>query len=172
MAVIGPTMESTALYRGGEELQSGLRLKAVYRDYVLLERAGQLERVEMKQSFGSTGLLSASVAVAAVMVDRSPVPRPHRQVPVMVGEVIRTQLVRANGQLQGYRIFPGAEQQAFERLGLRAGDVVLSVNGRKAGDATGGDLMQVLKSDRRAQVTIARGGVQQEVMLNIDDFSS
>lgn len=80
--------------------------------------------------------------------------------------VMRTQIVRANGKLQGFRLYPGNEQQRFKAMGLESGDIVIAVNGVSA--ATGIDLMQVLRQQRRTMVTILRGSQQQDLVLDLD----
>ena len=47
---------------------------------------------------------------------------------------MRPQPVFAGGKMRGFRVYPGANRQAFARLGLRAGDLVTAINGTPLDD--------------------------------------
>lgn len=171
-AMLGASVNSVAVYRTGAQVAAGTSLHAVYGDHVLLERAGQLVKLQLPQRplLGFTSIVPVALTPTAQLMASRParsIPRPNPNVPLTAGQVLRTQVVRANGKLQGYRLFPGTEQQVFLDAGLRTGDVVVAVNGRRPGEPAS-DLQQVLGADRSARVTILRGGVRQELMVSLD----
>ena len=54
--------------------------------------------------------------------------------PGVIGQVLRPQPVFAGGKMRGFRVYPGANRQAFARMGLRAGDLVTAINGTPLDD--------------------------------------
>jgi membrane-associated protease RseP (regulator of RpoE activity) len=78
------------------------------------------------------------------------------------------------GKLSGYRIFPGGTRgtSAFTQLGLRAGDLVVGVNGTALDDAGRAmEILQTLSSSASATVTVSRNGLTQEVNLNLANLN-
>ena len=79
----------------------------------------------------------AAAAQQAVGIDpgasASAVARSYRERlyenPQSLADVVTVSAVRDNGDLLGYRIAPGKEQEQFARLGFKPGDLVTSVNG-------------------------------------------
>lgn len=171
MAMLGEAAGSLAIYRAGEEVSNGSRLESVFPTYVLLQRGGRIERLDMQALQATIGI--PMLVSSDPQEQRAAVARLQAQIPLEPGKVLRTQLVRSGGKLQGYRIYPGSAQKPFERSGLQRGDVVVSVNGHAAADPSGqGDLLTVLRANRRARVVIDRNGVQQELLINLDDLST
>src|SRR3546814_16085390 len=48
---------------------------------------------------------------------------------------LRVQPANVNGQMKGFRVYPGRERGAFNQLGLRPGDLVTQVNGIQLDDS-------------------------------------
>ena len=72
-----------------------------------------------------------------------------------------------NGQM-GYRIFPGKDHAVFQAAGLRAGDVVTSVNGVQLDDpAKSLQLMSDLSQASSVTLTVQRGGETQTINVNL-----
>ena len=79
----------------------------------------------------------------------------------------------ADGRQRGYRVYPGPNQAAFNRLGLRPGDLVTAINGTTLDDPTkGGEIFSTLSSVAEARVTVIRNGSQQELVLNLADVTN
>ena len=88
--------------------------------------------------------------------------------PGVIGQVVRPQPVFAGGKMRGFRVYPGANRQAFARLGLRAGDLVTAINGSPLDDRDRAqEIFGTLNSSTDARVTVTRNGRQQELVLNI-----
>lgn len=61
--------------------------------------------------------------------------------------------------IKGYRVNPGKQRRLFHGTGLRAGDVVTSVNGIALSDpAQMATLFAQFKSASRFDLTVERGG--------------
>jgi general secretion pathway protein C len=164
-AILGPSATTVSLHPVGDTLPGGARLHSVYADRVLLDRGGTVEALMLPRL--STSLNSPPPAAAtSTAVDR--VQQLVRENPGIVGEILRPQAVLADGKQRGYRVYPGPNQKAFERLGLRPGDLVIAINGTTLDDPSrGGEIFGTLGSVAEARVTVVRGGSQQDLNLNL-----
>ncbi|MEQ9464606.1 MAG: type II secretion system protein GspC [Haliea sp.] len=88
------------------------------------------------------------------------------QDPQSLAELVRIAAVRDGGELQGYRLTPGRDREQFERLGFRAGDLVVAVNGMPLSDpANTMRLYQAMRSASEASFDLLRGG--EAVAVNV-----
>ena len=93
--------------------------------------------------------------------------------PGVIGQVMRPQPVFAGGKMRGFRVYPGANRQAFARMGLRAGDLVTAINGTPLDDKDRAqEIFGTLNSSTDARVTITRANRQQELVLNIAQIAA
>jgi general secretion pathway protein C len=93
--------------------------------------------------------------------------------PGLIGQVMRPQPVFAGGKMRGFRVYPGANRQAFSRLGLRAGDLVTAINGTPLDDKDRAqEIFGTLSSSTDARVSITRNGRQQDLVLNLAQISA
>ncbi len=107
----------------------------------------------------------------AQVVDR--VRRMIAQDPGSVAEIMRPQPVFANGQQRGYRVYPGRNRAQFSRLGLRPGDLVMSVNGTPLDDPQRGmEIFRSIGSSDQVRVTVERNGRPQELVLNMAQIAN
>jgi general secretion pathway protein C len=95
------------------------------------------------------------------------------QDPGSVAEIMRPQPVFANGQQRGYRAYPGRNRAQFARLGLRPGDLVMSVNGTPLDDPQRGmEIFRSIGSSDQVRVTVERNGRPQELVLNMAQIAN
>jgi type II secretion system protein C len=95
-----------------------------------------------------------------------------RDNPALIGQIIQRQPVLAEGKLRGMRVYPGANAQAFGRLGLRAGDLVTAINGTTLeGQTRGEEIFNSLNGAAEARVTIVRNGSPLELQLNLAEIA-
>lgn len=81
------------------------------------------------------------------------------QDPQSLAEVVRVSAVREGDRLLGYRISPGSDREQFHQLGLRAGDLVTSINGIPLDDpANTVRLYQAMRSAEEAVFELTRDG--------------
>jgi len=91
----------------------------------------------------------------------------------MLSQIMRPQPVFAGGEMKGFRVYPGANRQAFSRMGLRAGDMVTAINGTPLNDKDRAqEIFGTLNSSTDARVTVTRNGRQQELVLNVAQISA
>jgi C-terminal processing protease CtpA/Prc len=81
---------------------------------------------------------------------------------------MRPQPVMDHGHMNGFRVYPGRDRMAFQRLGLKPGDQVTAINGTPLDDRDRSEqILRTLASSSEARVTVIRGTQTQDLVLNI-----
>lgn len=163
-AIVGENAASAKFYRAGDAMAGGTRLHSVYVDRVIIDRNSILEALVMPISMlaGTTLRSSPAVAADAASTDQD-----------AVAQVLRAQPVFSNGDLRGYRVYPGRDQQRFARLGLQPGDLLTSVNGATLDQPDESNrALSTLISAPTAQVTVLREGADMQLTLDIGSPSA
>jgi general secretion pathway protein C len=167
-AIIGDTAAAAKLVAVGATISGGARLSSVYGDRVLLERNGRLETLMLPRT-------ATKSAPSPLTPPPSTKTNTLQDNATVLAGLVRVQPVFNQGKLSGYRIFPGGGHgtSAFNQLGLRAGDLILAVNGTSLDDAGRAmEVLQTLSSSASATVTVSRNGQPQEVNLNLATLST
>ena len=165
LAILGPSATAARVYLTGSSVPGGAKLHAVYADRVLLDRSGAIEALMLprrQSGSGPAAPLPPPIALGNRMQQLV------TENPGLIGDIIRPQPVLADGRQRGYRVYPGPNQDAFNRLGLRPGDMVTAINGTALDDpARGGEIFGTLSNAGEARVTVMRNGRQQDLVLNL-----
>jgi general secretion pathway protein C len=171
LAILGPNVNTLLVYAVGDNVPGGARLHAVYQDRVLLERNGGLESLVLPRQVQDGGAAQPIAQPPSFAADR--VRQLITENPGVIADVIRPQPVFAGGKQRGYRVYPGRNRQAFLRLGLRPGDLVIAINNTPLDDpARGEEIFGTLASSGEAHVTVMRNGRQQDLSLNMSQIAS
>lgn len=119
----------------GDEIQPGVRLKAVAFDHVTLDRGGAVEKLFLDQS-GAVPTPPAPAASPAPAAPPAPAPGgvPVGRIRDEIGFIPRID----GGRISGLVVRPQGSGELFRQAGLREGDVVTSIAGRPVTGA--GDL--------------------------------
>jgi general secretion pathway protein C len=175
MAIIGESAATAKVVSVGQQVPGGAQLHSVYNDRAIIDRNGALESVFLPRNSAVTGS-APPPPVAATNTNDVMVERMRKLVsddPGVIGQVLRPQPVFAGGKMRGFRVYPGANRQAFARLGLRAGDLVTAINGTPLDDKDRAqEIFGTLNSSTDARVTVTRNGRQQELVLNVAQISA
>jgi len=178
MAIIGESAQAAKVVAVGQQVPGGAQLNSVYSDRAIIDRGGTLEAVFLPRQSGG-GIVAAPpppMAQAAPQGNDAMIDRMRKLVnddPGMLSQVMRPQPVFAGGEMKGFRVYPGANRQAFSRMGLRAGDMVTAINGTPLNDKDRAqEIFGTLGSSTDARVTITRNGRQQELVLNIAQIAA
>lgn len=171
VAVIADGTAEQRVYAIGDSVGSGATLHAVYSDRVVLNENGALTNLRLPIDFpqsSSTAVRRATATTRQAARNSNSLQNVVAENLTQLSDVIRpTQYRGADGQLAGFRVYPGRNRQKFAALGLRPGDLVKDINGQPLNDPT--QAMQVFQSlgqTDEVTVTIERNGQEQSLVLN------
>ena len=162
-------------YAVGDDISGGVTLEAIFPDRVILMRNGKAETLRLNKDQPSSAVASAGPTDTSAGVDSATAANLSSardqilQDPSRASEYIRVQPASVNGQLRGYRVYPGRERELFNNAGLRPGDVVTAVNGIELDNAQ--KALQMLNDLSRASnvsLTVDRGGQAQTVNISLN----
>jgi general secretion pathway protein C len=167
LAIIGENAAGAKVFAVGDNVPGGAKLHSVFPDRVVIDRNGTLESLMLPRQLGT-----ASAPPSTAAVQTAPVMDRMRKLmtddPGLMADIMRPQPVFAQGKQKGYRVYPGRNRQAFTRLGLHPGDLVMAINGTPLDDpARGQEIFRTLGSSSEAHITVMRSGQQQDLTLNI-----
>ncbi|MEQ9448961.1 MAG: hypothetical protein RLN70_08650, partial [Rhodospirillaceae bacterium] len=154
-------------------IRNNVKLHEIYASRVILDRGGRFETLTLereKAALGeqkqpeSEGDLSEAVTSSLKNVREEILANPQR-----MSDYVRFRPQRENGELKGYRRYPGSDRARLPRVGLRPGELVTAVNGTPLNNPR--DAMQVLQNLTEAQsltVTLERGNEQRSVSVSFE----
>jgi general secretion pathway protein C len=153
-----------------DSIPGGATLHRVHPDRVILNRGGVLEVLRLPKEFDN----KSSGGIRRSSSTRTPGRSTPSTVQTMISEnaanfseIIRPQPFMPNGQLKGYRVFPGRNRQQFMALGLRPGDLVTEINGVALNNpAQGMEIFRTLSESSQVTVTVERNGQNQTITLD------
>jgi general secretion pathway protein C len=169
LAILGESATTAKVYAVGDNVPGGAKLHQVFGDKVIIDRNGILESLMLPrtpQPGAAPPPSTAALQTQAPIMDR--MRKLITDDPGLMADIMRPQPVFAQGKQKGYRVYPGRNRQAFTRLGLRPGDLVMAINGTPLDDpARGQEIFRTLSSSSEAHITVMRSGQQQDLTLNI-----
>ena len=168
LAILGENAQGAKVYAVGDNVPGGAKLNKVYSDRVIIDRNGKLESLMLPRQLqpGAAPPSTTALQTETPVMDR--MRKLISEDPGLMADIMRPQPVFAQGKQKGYRVYPGRNRQAFTRLGLRPGDLVMAINGTPLDDpARGQEIFRTLGSSSEAHITVMRAGQQQDLTLNI-----
>lgn len=172
-------------YAVDDKLPGNAVLKEIHTDRIILEHRGRLETLRLPKDANT--LVNNRVATSPTMggrpaaaissstEDTGALLRQYRDAlvtdPQSVMELVRAEPVRdrSTGKLRGYRVRPGRDRQLLSRFGLRAGDVVTSVNGIPMDNPLKAlELMRDVTTLSQISLEVERNGTSQTFAFQID----
>lgn len=169
LAILGQSAQTAKVFAVGDAVPGGAKLHSVYSDRVVIDRNGQLESLALPRTMN--GGNAPPPSTAALQGENPALERMRRMIteqPGLLTDVLRPQPVMDHGRMNGFRVYPGRNRQAFMRLGLRPGDQVTAINGTPLDDQDRGEqILHTLSTSSEARVTVIRGGQAQDLNLNL-----
>jgi general secretion pathway protein C len=174
-AIVADASGIEKVYFLKDTLPGGAVLQQVQADRIILSRGGVLEALLLPKESTGGGVDQAGTRSSSQV---QPLARRNRgQSPSMqdivaqnansITEVIRPQPYMPNGELKGYRIYPGRNRDQFVALGLQAGDLVTEINGMALNNpAQAMEMFKALADTTQVTVTIEREGRAQTLTLD------
>lgn len=165
-AIIGAPDGEQGSYAIGEEVAPGVRLAAVFFDYVVLDRGGRQEKLFLDQS------KAPEVVTGGGAPGASPAQAPSAGAQPLTAAVARQAfsftLRQQSGRVTGVTVSTGANQGLYAAAGFQPGDVIVAVNGARIASQT--DLIQLQSSlipGARLSLTVERGAQTVPIALNL-----
>lgn len=146
-AIIGSGTGGQRLVRLGKDFQPGVKLAEVGQDYAVLVTGGQPARLELRR-FGAP---SAAGAPA-----RSDSERERGIESAVLRNIL--QPVVSNGRIGGYALKGGESLPQLAKAGLRAGDVIVSVNGSRFDEERMSELAWEMRNASKTEFIFLRDG--------------
>ncbi|MGI9343968.1 MAG: type II secretion system protein GspC [Gammaproteobacteria bacterium] len=173
-AIIADGSGNEKVYFVKSSIPGGATLHRVHADRVILNRGGILETLRLPREFeGRAAPVATRRAPASNPTAANNVQQLLNDNVANFAEIIRPQPFMPNGQLKGYRVFPGRNRQQFIALGLRPGDLVTAVNGVPLNNpAQGMEVFRSLGESSQVSVTIERAGKQQDLNLDVAQIAA
>lgn len=171
-AMIGTSPIDVRVYHVGASLPGGAQLHSVYKDRVLLDRSGSIEALLLPPRAG----LPPPPPPPPPLTGAVPVGRVQqlmRENPGILNQVLIRTAVTRDGKLVGMRVNPGPNRPAFDKLGLKSGDLITAINGLQLNDTTKvEEVFNSLSSAAEANVSVERNGNRQELHLNLAEIAN
>ena len=171
-------------YAVEDKLPGNAVLKEIYADRIILEYRGRLETLRLPKEVdkgvtgrapSATARRGSAAAISAGTGDTGVLLRQYRDAltsdPQSVMDLVRAEPVRdrATGKLKGYRLRPGRDRQLLSRFGLRAGDVVTSINGIPMDNPLKAlELMRDISNISQVNLEVERNGTPKSFSFQIE----
>jgi general secretion pathway protein C len=174
-AIIADGSGKENVYFVRDSIPGGATLHRVHTDRVILNRGGVLEALRLPSEFD--GKPTPAKRRTTTNRNRSPVGQSDAQALISenaatFAQIIRPQPFMPNGQLKGYRVFPGRNRQQFIALGLRPGDLVTEINGVALNNpAQGMSVFNTISESSQIQLTLERNGKSQTLSLDMSGLA-
>ena len=169
-AIISSDNGEEKVYFTGDIVTKGTSLHKVQTDRVILNRGGVLEVLRLPREFAG----NAAPARRKTTSSGPTTPTVQQLVTENAAnftEIIRPQPFMPNGQLKGYRVFPGRNRAQFVALGLRPGDLITEINGVLLNNPSQGmAIFRSLGETTQVSVTVERNGKQETLNLDTNNI--
>lgn len=170
-ALIGSTGDEEKPYAIGDVITNGVSLQAIFPDRVILSRNGALETLKLNKEAPTTAMApppTSSVPTGTAQLLGN-IRDEVLNDPSKASQYIRVQPANVNGQMKGFRVYPGRERGAFNQLGLRPGDLVTQVNGIQLDDSQKAlQMLTELSKANSISLTVERGGQPQNFNVTLN----
>lgn len=174
-ALIASNSNDEAPYAVGADVVRGVKLEAIMADRVILLRQGRRETLRLDKDAPSRASAEAPAVAGSGLPDNIALPQLASvreqilQDPSQAANYLRVQPAAQDGNMRGYRIYPGRDRSLFNAAGLRPGDLVTAINGTELNDATRAlQMLTELSTASSVSLTVERGGNPQTVNISLN----
>lgn len=169
---------------GIDEKIDGTRavIKEIFADRVILAQSGRRETLMLEgQDYDAivSDAPSAAENVEPVNSDAPPLTNESKaaladlrqqafQDPGTLIDYLKVSPVRRDGELVGYRLYPGKDPQLFKSVGLSAGDIAIEISGYDLTNLSQAmQAMNQLKDAQEASLLIERNGSIKQIYISL-----
>ncbi|WP_205479455.1 type II secretion system protein N [Sphingomonas arenae] len=158
--IAGPDGEQVSV-AVGEQVAPGIKLVNVGFDRVVLERSGQRLQLAMEDSAAEGTAAAPGVATAAVGA-------PGALDADRLKEAIALAPRQRQGRVTGLLVSAVGDESVMQAAGLRSGDVIVAVNGRRVASVADASMLQAqVTPGARLSLTVERGAATVPVAFNL-----
>jgi general secretion pathway protein C len=171
-AIIADGKGSGNVYFLEDTLPGGAVLHQVHADRVILNRSGVLETLKLPKLSVSLGSTTARRSqLPSSLTNSRAVTRKSAGSRSSFTDIIRPQPYMPNGEMKGYRVYPGRDRRKFASFGFRPGDLVTQINGQGLTDLQSGmEVFKNLGSASELNLTVERAGQPVELSIDLSDM--
>lgn len=173
-AIIADATGTEKVYFAKDPLPGGASLHTIQNDRVLLARGGRIEALLLpRETQGGSAPSSEQPLQQLAARITAPAAQPPAANVGGFNDILRPQPFMPNGELKGYRLYPGRNREQFAALGLQPGDLVTEINGMTLDNPPQAmEVFRSLSTATQATMTIERGGQQQSLTLDISQVAA
>jgi general secretion pathway protein C len=162
-AIIGAPDGEQKSFAVGEEVAPGVKLAAVFFDYVVLDRGGAQEKLFLDPDKAAEPVAASATASAPATAGGA-----QPLTAAAARQAFSFTPRQVGGRVSGVMVAPGADQALYSAAGFQRGDVIVAVNGARIASQT--DLAQLQSSlvpGARLSLTVERGAQTVPIALNL-----
>lgn len=170
-AIIAEGDSDEEIYAIGDPIPGNATIENIYMDRVIIRRGGSLEALRLPRAGENNGSSPPAVTrrASGEGTDLLALREELLDNPERITDLVRFRPVYRNAEFQGYRIYPGREQEVFRELGLKPGDLVRQINGVSLDDPQGVmGLVNELPDTTSVNVTLERRGETEDISISLD----
>lgn len=152
----------------GETIFGNGTVKRIMVDRVEIERGGQIETLVLDQEGGPSDDSGPSRSGGdQVVIAEAEYTQALENLPLLLTQARAVPYFK-DGKAQGLRLFAVKAGSFYERLGLKNGDVLKSINGNSLADLSQAmQLLEKLKSERSFSISVDRNSEPRELRYDI-----
>jgi len=177
--IAGPDGEEKP-YAVGDTLPGNATLHQILVDRVILKSGGRYETLRLPEDSNgvapvpgmTTGMANVPGPMGMQGGQGANLQQYRQQIlnnPAKLFDLVQVVPISQNGVFQGFRLGPGRDPRMLQRFGLQPGDTVTQINGIALDDPSkGAQALQSIASASSINLTIKRGGTEQQVTVHLD----
>lgn len=151
----------------GDSIWDVAKLVAVYPNRVEIDRSGSIEVLMLEEGTGSSGGASEESDGDAIKVDQNELDTALENLPLLLTQARAVPFFK-DGKAIGLRLFAIKRGSLYEKIGLRNGDILKSINGNSLGDITQAvKLFERLREEKSISVDLIRNRQEQKFTYSI-----
>ncbi len=151
----------------GDSIFEQATLKKIYLDRVEVERNGKLEVLRLDEIAGNAGAGIVNAGADDFVVEEAELDKGLENLPLLLTQARAVPYFK-DGRSIGLRLFAIKTGSLYEKVGLKNGDILKTINGNNLGDISQAlKLFEQLKQERSINLTLERDKQEREFKYTI-----
>jgi type II secretion system protein C len=151
----------------GDSIFDQAKLKKIYLDRVEVERNGKLEVLRLDELGGNAGAGIVTTGSDDFVVEEAELDKGLENLPLLLTQARAVPYFK-DGRSIGLRLFAIKTGSLYEKVGLKNGDILKTINGNNLGDISQAlKLFEQLKQERSINLTLERDKQEREFKYTI-----